>query len=179
MSTWNDGITGYNFGMKDSDYSYETRPRYTVYLHGDRKLYLPGETVHIHGIIRENSTSLKVPENTSFTLIVNDTMGKEVNRVSLKPNEFGTISADYILPKDALLGNYSVNLTTMDMTEYVANGSTNFQVEVFKNPTFSPTVDLKSPDLENESLKYLRKKPNTDTHTPWYKDVYVGDFSLQ
>lgn len=179
MSTWNDGITGYNFGMKDSDYSYQTRSRYTVYLHGDRKLYLPGETVHIHGIIRENSAALKVPENAVFTLVIDDPMGREVDRVTLKPNEFGTISSDYTLPRDTSLGSYSVNLTTMEMTEYVANGSMNFQVEVFQNPTFTATVELRSPDIENESVKNLRKKPNTDTNTPWYSDVYEGHFSLQ
>ncbi|MBP6981565.1 hypothetical protein KBB25_02220, partial [Candidatus Gracilibacteria bacterium] len=40
VSTWNDGITGYNFGMKDSDYSYQTRAKYTSFLHTDRRLYL-------------------------------------------------------------------------------------------------------------------------------------------
>ena len=74
--------------MKESDYSYETRPKYTAYIHTERRLYLPGETVHIHGIIRENSTSLKVPENTSFNLIISDSMGKEISRIAMKPNEF-------------------------------------------------------------------------------------------
>ncbi len=41
VSTWNDGITGWNFGLKDSDYSWETRGAYMSYLHTDRKLYLP------------------------------------------------------------------------------------------------------------------------------------------
>ncbi len=41
VSTWNDGITGYNFGIKDSDYSWSSRPEFTSYLHTDRRLYLP------------------------------------------------------------------------------------------------------------------------------------------
>lgn len=178
-STWNDGITGYNFGMKEYDYSYENRPRYTAYLHTDRRLYLPGETVHIHGILRENSSSLQIPRDIAYTLIVSDSMGKEVSRVDMKPNEFGTISTDYILPKEASLGNYSVSLMTLDQTEYVQNGWTNFQVEIFKNPTFTATVELRSPDLDGEVLKNLRKKPNTDPNSPWYSDVYEGQLSLE
>ncbi len=74
MSTWNDGITGYNFGIKDSDYSYETRPEFTSYIHTDRRLYLPGEKVYLHAIIRQNSTSLTPPTDTSFDLVITDPM---------------------------------------------------------------------------------------------------------
>ncbi len=165
--------------MKDSDYSSLSRPRYTSYLHTDRKLYLPGETVHFHGVLRENSASLSIPTETTFTLVVSDAQGKEVQRTTLKPNEFGTISTDLILAGNAPLGMYSVSLVTGDQTEYIANGSTNFQVEVFKNPTFTATVDLKSPDIIDESVNGLRKKPNTDPNTPWYSYVYEGNFSLQ
>jgi uncharacterized protein YfaS (alpha-2-macroglobulin family) len=68
--------------------------------------------------------------------------------MTLKPNEFGTISTDFDLPKDASLGSYSVSLVSNNSTEYVENGYTNFQVEIFKNPTFTATVELKSPELE-------------------------------
>jgi hypothetical protein len=94
VSTWNDGITGYNFGIKDSDYSYTNRWLYTAYFHTDRKLYLPGEKVYLHAIIRKNTKSLDIPSDAKFDLSIMDPLGKEVRHMTLKPNEFGTISTD-------------------------------------------------------------------------------------
>lgn len=74
---------------------------------------------------------------------------------------------------------YSVSLSTLDGTEYVQNGWANFQVEVFKNPTFTASVELRSPDIENGNVKNLRKKENTDQNNPWYSDVYEGKFALE
>ncbi len=100
MSTWNDGITGYNFGIKDSDYSWSSRPEFTSYLHTDRRLYLPGEKVYIHAILRKNSASLLIPEDDIFDIVINDPLGREVKRATLKPNEFGSISLEYDIPKE-------------------------------------------------------------------------------
>lgn len=178
VSTWNDGITGYNFGIKDSDYSYQSRGRYAGYIHTDRKLYLPGEKVHIHAIIRENKAALTIPSATSFIAILNDPLGREIRRVSVKTNEFGSFSLDYELPKEAALWMYSVNLTTTDALDYIENAWTNFQVEVFKNPTFTATVELKSDDLEDGAVKNLMKIPNKDPYSPWYESVYTGNFTI-
>ncbi len=179
MSTWNDGITGYNFGIKDSDYSYSTRSQYTSYLHTDRRLYLPGEKVYIHAILRKNDTSLTIPTDTSFDLIISDPMGRELKRTTLKSNEFGSLSTELSLSQDAPLGSYSVSIMPTTTSEYIENAWTNFQVEVFKNPTFTATVELKSPDLENNAIKNLRKVSNTDPYSPWYNEVYTGDFTIE
>lgn len=88
VSTWNDGITGYNFGIKDSDYSWSSKSLYTAYLHTDRRLYLPGEKVYIHAILRQNEKSLTVPRDTPFDLIINDPTGREVKRTTVKTNDF-------------------------------------------------------------------------------------------
>lgn len=58
--------------MKDSDYSYSTRPEYTGYVHTDRRLYLRGEKVHIHSIIRKNVASLTLPPDTPFDIVISD-----------------------------------------------------------------------------------------------------------
>ncbi len=106
-------------------------------------------------------------------------MGTEVQSMVLVPNEFGTISTELDLDKNASLGSYMVQLSlTADDTETVENGYTNFQVEVFKNPTFTASVKLTSPDIENDILLTLRKKDNTDRSYPWYKDVYSSTFSI-
>lgn len=72
MSTWNDGITGWNFGMKEADYGWDNRSLYSAYIHTDRRLYLPGETVYIKGYLRKNETSLTVPTGEEFDINISD-----------------------------------------------------------------------------------------------------------
>ncbi len=179
VSTWNDGITGWNFGMKDSDYSWDTRGKYTTYLHTERRLYLPGETVHIHAIMRENNTALTIPQDTRFQIRVTSPLGAEIQNVVQKPNEFWTLSLSFDLDKGATLGSYNIQITVDgDDSQIVENGYASFQVEVFKNPTFTADVKLQSPDIENNLLLTLRKKQNTDANYPWYDDVYSTTFNL-
>lgn len=136
--------------------------------------------VHIHAIIRANDASLSIPKDATFDLVITDPLGREVKRSTLKPNEFGSISQDYSLPKDAPLGQYMLSLFfTRDRTMLIENAFSSFQVEVFKNPTFTASVELKSSDLEGASLKDLRKIPNDDPYSPWYKDVYTGNLTIQ
>ena len=179
ISTWNDGMTGYDFGIKESAYSYEVRPKYSAYFHTDHTHYLPWETLHIHAIVRENLPSLRVPENLPCSIAITDPFGKEISRIVLKPNEFGTLSSDYLLPKTASPGKYTVTLTTLDQTEYIAHGSTDFQVvtRIDQHPTAS--ITLRSSDIEWESIIQLRKKDNIRSDSPWYDSFYEWKFSLE
>lgn len=179
VSTWNDGITWWNFGMKDSDYSWDTRGKYTTYLHTDRRLYLPWETVNVHAIMRENNTTLSIPGDVKFQIRVMSPLGAEIQNVVQKPNEFGTLSLSFPLDKSASLWLYSVQVSVYgDDGVTIENWYTNFQVEVFKNPTFTANVKLQSQDIQNDLLMTLRKKENTDPNYPWYKDVYSTTFNV-
>jgi uncharacterized protein YfaS (alpha-2-macroglobulin family) len=182
VSTWNDGITGWNFGLKDSDYSWESRPEYSTYIHTDRRLYLPGDTVYIHAIIRKNDSKLTIPRDTTFQLRVSDPLGDVLTETVLKANDYGSLGTWFLLPADARLGSYSVNIEPLENTwsfYMMSNSWTNFQVEVFKNPTFTADVTLRSPDIEDGTLMNLRELPNTDTAYPWYENKFESTFSLE
>jgi uncharacterized protein YfaS (alpha-2-macroglobulin family) len=180
VSTWNDGITGWNFWMKDSDYSYDTRGAYMAYIHTDRKLYLPGETVNIHAIIRKNDTSLTVPKWEKFHITLTDSNWQTVLDTVVSANEFGTLWTSFDIPKTAPLGSYSLSVAPFDSSlGYIENAYTNFQVEIFKNPTFTAEVKLQSPDIENDVLRNIREKQNTDPNMPWYSSVYQWTFALE
>ena len=179
VSTWNDGITWYNFGIKDSEYSYSSRPEFTSYIHTDRRLYLPGEKVYLHAILRKNDASLTLPQENIFDLVISDPLWREVKRSTLKPNEFWSVFVEYDIPKEGSLGSYSVSISSTDSLEYIENGWSNFQVEVFKNPTFTANVELKSDDLEDNTIKALRKTENTDPYNPWYDAIYKWDFTIE
>lgn len=181
VSTWNDGITGWNFWLKESDYAWDTRPEYSAYIHTDRRLYLPWEKVYVHAILRKNDATLAIP-TSSFVVQVTDPSGVEIKNVTMQPNEYGTLSFDFSLDKEASLWSYNVNITPFENINqfgYVSNGYTSFQVEVFKNPTFTAKVELKSPDIEDGYVTTLRKKVNTNPDTPWYTDVYNSVIALE
>ena len=118
VSTWNDGITGWNFGLKDSDYSWETRGQYLGYIHTDRKLYLRGEKVYIHAILRKNDASLVPPEGENFTVKVTNPLGVEIESRTIKANEFGTVSLDFDLDKASALGSYMVQVMSEQGDSY-------------------------------------------------------------
>ena len=66
-------------------------------------------------------------------------------------NEYGSIGLDFILPTDTHQGSYTINvesLTDTGSNSMISNSWSNFQVEVFKNPTFTADVSLRSPDIE-------------------------------
>lgn len=179
VSTWNDGITGWNFGMKEDDYWWDSRSLYSAYLHTDRRLYLPGETVNIKAILRKNQWVLNIPENEVFDIIVNDPEWKIVTNTRIKANSFGSIATNLQLSKDAPLGAYTISVQSVNTSEWITNAYTSFQVEVFKNPTFTAEVKLSSPEVTNGIINNIREVANNDPNTQWYEKAYKSNFSIE
>ncbi len=180
VSTWNDGITGWNFGLKESDYGWSNRSLYSAYTHTDRRLYLPWEIVYIKGIVRKNLSSLSIPEGEVFDIVVSDPEWKVVTTTRVKSNAYGSITSSLTLAKDALLGSYNVNIQGVtDPNNYITNAYTNFQVEIFKNPTFTAEVTLSSPQVTNWVINNVRKVDNDDTSNPWYDTSYKSNLTIQ
>lgn len=180
VSTWNDGITGWNFGMKESDYWWDNRPLYSAYVHTDRRLYLPGETVHIKAILRKNESSLTIPENETFEITINDPEWKIVASNRVKSNSYGSIASSLEIKKDAPLGAYSISVQSLsDRDNWISNSYGSFQVEIFKNPTFTAEVKLSSPEVVDGTLNNLRKTDNNDPNTSWYENTYKSNFNIE
>ncbi len=85
------------------------------YTHTDRRLYIPGDTVNIHSIIREYTDKLSIPPpDRTYAIAISDPNGKEVSQVLLKASEFGSLSDTWKLPTDAPLGMYTAQVTISD-----------------------------------------------------------------
>ncbi len=180
VSTWNDGITGWNFGMKESDYGWENRSLYSVYMHTDRRLYLPWEMVYIKAYIRENKKTLTIPEWEQFDITISDQEWKEVAKKRIKSNNYWSIATELTLAKDASLGSYSIYIQDVKNPNiYITNGYANFQVEIFKNPTFTAEVQLSSPQVKNGIIQNIREVDNTDTSNPWYDKSYKSNITIE
>jgi len=114
-------------------------PKMYSHSYSDRKLYLPGEQVHLKSIVR-NSKDLSIPAGKQLTLKIQDPKGKDAGEFNLAANEYGSITQTIQLGQDATLGNYQVFIYSGD--EKV--GQTGFSVEVFKNPKFKNEVMLQA-----------------------------------
>ncbi|MDD3787711.1 MAG: MG2 domain-containing protein, partial [Petrimonas sp.] len=117
-------------------YYYENNQQQTsenVNIFTDRSLYRPGQTVYFKAIATTTKDDKsQITDNKSIEFILRDANSQEVSRQTLKTNEFGSVSGEFILPQGTLTGHF--NITTN-------NGNTGFRVEEYKRPTFEVTFD--------------------------------------
>lgn len=105
----------------------------------DRPVYRPEQKVQFKFWMREakydaqGDRFAKLP----FTVRINDPQGTEVFQQQFTTDEFGGLAGEYALPKNAMLGQYSI---AIDHAHNVGGGG-NFRVEEYKRPEFEVTVE--------------------------------------
>lgn len=188
-SKWNGWISGWNFwyttgwwwwygeseNMDEISLSRWDSVEPSLYSHSyaDRKLYLPGEQVHLKSIVR-NSRDLSIPTGKELQMKIRNPKGEESHNFSLTVNDYGSITRTLELGQDAILWNYYVTISDDD--EVI--GNTAFSVEVFKNPKFKNEIMLQTVWLNGELVQKLEEKSQT---TSWgYKRTeYTGNFEIK
>lgn len=124
--------------------SVDTNPgttRLRGFMHTDRGLYRPGETVHVKGLARVTKLGepLTVPgEGKKVKVSVEGPQGKTFTETDAKLSPFGGFWFDLELPEDARLGDYTV-------TAQLEQGTftRTFTVESFRASTFEVTGKAK------------------------------------
>jgi uncharacterized protein YfaS (alpha-2-macroglobulin family) len=118
------------------------------YVFDDRKLYRPGDEVHIKGWIRRIGTGKGGdvgPLNgaiKSVNYAVTDQSGNEVAKGVLTPNALGGFDTSFKLPANINLGNALIEFITtstmkaFDQEQYAHR----FQVQEFRRPEFEVTT---------------------------------------
>jgi len=97
----------------------------------DRSLYRPGQTVFVKGIAyRSSSDSAHVVANKEYALRLYDANNKMISEKKLQTNDFGSFTAEFLLPGSTLNGQFRLE------TDF---GSTIIRVEEYKRPTFEIT----------------------------------------
>ena len=102
-----------------------------VSLFTDRRLYRPGQTVHV-ALLAVKTLRREFPEvigGKQYTLVLRDANHKVVREQTVTTDDYGIASADFALPASGLTGSFSIRTTEN-------NGSTSFSVEEYKRPTF-------------------------------------------
>ena len=149
-STENRGITAWAY--TDDDKAAPTDNQWgTYYKNGkqtsrdvvdvftDRSIYRPGQNVHAVLIVYskdDNNYTRKAVEGRSVKLTLRDANYKDVESKTVTTDKFGSASADFALPSSGLTGRFSISANADG-----GNGSTSFNVEEYKRPTFEVKFD--------------------------------------
>ncbi len=109
-----------------------------VYLHTERPIYRPDQTVYFKGIIRRfKRGQYRKPSVDEAKVVITDPEGKEIYRQTLKSDDWGAFNDSLIVPTSSRLGKYT-------LTAYVDSSchSTYFKVEEYRKPEFKVEVKV-------------------------------------
>jgi len=109
-----------------------------VYLHTERPIYRPDQTVYFKGVLRRRKQGLyRTPAGEELEVTVTDPQGNELYRNTLKSDAFGAFSDSLLLPSCARLGRYTLSATAADSSYH----SVQFRVEEYRKPEFKVEVE--------------------------------------
>lgn len=128
--------------LSRKDYSYTSVPtrssvRDVKYaeIFKDRAAFNPGETVHFKAVLYhgDRTVSLKtVEEGQPVVAVLKDVNGKEVSRLNLKTNSFGSVDGEFLLARTSRNGIFRIEV----LVDNDALASTNLRVDDFVLPTY-------------------------------------------
>lgn len=113
----------------------------------DRGVYRPGDTVHIKGILRQEShPGTKTPSGIAVKLKVEGPTGDDVATLMPVLGAFGTFTADVKVPETSKLGTYNLGATMEGGSrEWGADVSGDFDVAEYKPAEFKVGVESDRP----------------------------------
>lgn len=101
----------------------------------DRSAFNPGETVHFKTIVYHGDRTVAlrtVEEGRRIAAVLRDAGGKELSRLDLRTNLFGSADGEFLLQRGSRNGIYSIEV--LDGSRVVA--SSNLRVDDFVLPTY-------------------------------------------
>jgi uncharacterized protein YfaS (alpha-2-macroglobulin family) len=136
---WSGGISRWDFDLSWGRY-YGT---FVAHIYTDRPIYRPGQTVYYKGILRSDddaSYSLP-PAGTKGTIVVRDSMGREVASEPLALTDLGTFHGEVTLSSEAPTGSYWTRLMMpRNGGDEYAVESASFLVAEYRKPEFEVKV---------------------------------------
>ncbi|MFO7553502.1 MAG: alpha-2-macroglobulin family protein [Haliea sp.] len=129
---------------------------YQTHLFLDRKIYRPGQTLFFKGIvIRRQGKVQSVATKQNVTIRLVDVNYKEVGRLNMTTNEYGSFQGSFVLPATGITGM---------MTLSTEHGSERFRMEEYKRPKFAVKIN----PLEGAY------KPGDEVTVQGSADAYAG-----
>lgn len=145
-----------NFSYTENSYNRDVATLFT-----DRKIYRPGQTVHVALVLRHiEKLEQKAVSGRTVKLTLKDANFKTVAEKDVVTDEFGTASADFALPTSGLTGTFSLR------TETSLGGAVSFRVEEYKRPTFTVEFDDVKEKYENGDTVTVTGRAKTYAGVP-------------
>ncbi|MDJ0645715.1 MAG: carboxypeptidase-like regulatory domain-containing protein [Flavobacteriaceae bacterium] len=132
------GVFGNYYLNKGYKPKYDNSTQSRIFLFTDRSIYRPGQTVYFKGIaVAMKTNRSEVIANKKITVALKDVNYQEIKKIELKTNEFGSFSAEFLLPGSGLTGNFHIEAGGhTGLLNRRIYGSTYFSVEEYKRPKF-------------------------------------------
>ncbi|MFM2171144.1 MAG: hypothetical protein RI957_1373 [Verrucomicrobiota bacterium] len=128
------------------------RSQEVVNLFTDRAIYRPGQTVRFKGIATfydRAKNDYHTIADKDFTVEFRDANNKEISKISLKSNRFGSFQGSFTSPTDRVLGVASIRC---------GRNSTMVRIEEYKRPKFTVEVGAaKAPPRLHENVTVTAK----------------------
>jgi len=148
-SNWNEGIEPWEFGYYGDLREAEPILRGSVFT--DRGVYRLGEEIHFKAILRSDAPSgisLLKPA-TDVELSIRDSQNKEIEKRTVKVNEWSSFDGTFTLPAEGSLGNYEIRAAIPEADaahtdEYFRRVSGRFLVAAYRRPDFRVDATLTS-----------------------------------
>ncbi len=133
----------------------------------ERKLYRPGETVHVWGVLRDAAANGKsrLPTHTTGKLKLRDGEHREIAEQTVTISPYGTFAADFRLPEgaDKRIGQLTIGL---DIGNRPCGVKCSIACEEFRRQDFTIQAELTG-DRELNPRRYtLRIHANTHSGEP-------------
>ncbi len=134
---WNSGIASYDFGF-NSDWQGQDASPFMVYMYTDRPIYRPEQKVYFKGIVRvDQDAKFALPDLKEVEIHITDAVGTELSTPKLKLSAMGTFQGEFLLDKNAPLGQYQMYMNLGENYFYQ-----DFFVEEYRKPEFK--VEIKT-----------------------------------
>uniref|UniRef100_UPI004048FAC5 alpha-2-macroglobulin family protein n=1 Tax=Flavobacterium sp. TaxID=239 RepID=UPI004048FAC5 len=153
-----------NFGYNQNNIEEEEVIEVVTSVFVDRGIYRPGQTVFFKGILLEKDKNVvQSLADMKIYLTISDNNYKTIFSKAYLTNEFGSFSGEFEIPKTAMTGNYTIELSNLQENdaaetvkkgkkrtekntrprEYIFNNEsrTRFKVEEYKRPTFEVLIN--------------------------------------
>ncbi|MDR1653731.1 MAG: hypothetical protein LBS01_08830, partial [Prevotellaceae bacterium] len=130
----------------------------------DRAIYRPGQTVYFKGILfSKNKNKAQIIKNQKITVELLNANGEKISNLDLTTNNFGSVFGEFILPQNALTGQFALSSPISQPSQY------SFRVEEYKRPKFEVTMDT----LQGEFV--LEKAVQTGGKAISYAGANISD----
>ncbi|MBN2007401.1 MAG: Ig-like domain-containing protein [Anaerolineae bacterium] len=154
MINWQSDATplAFGIGLDSGPFSQLEMAVYT-----DRPVYRPGQSVYFRGVVRQKKEDgYALPSRSTVVMLtLQDSMSNVVYSDTLPLSELGSLDGFVQLPSTALLGQYRLEIATLDGVSLPDWGA-DFLVAAYRKPEFETMVTLDYAGvLQGETVRAL------------------------